>query len=263
MMITMTNLNILEKATNAIQDEQIDVLLTFGADNSQYLSGAILPFNQYRLGQIVAVVLFSEADPLCICPAEWESSIRETSWIKKIIPYRSGVQDAATVVSILGGILGQLENKRPIVGFDRQRASTQLEELLVKEMPAVDWRDCSSLLSNLRMVKTPDETTLLETVAEMTDHAINGAIHHVTVDRRTTALTLAEELRVHSQERGVDLIGYHATARVASHPEDLSRMWHFAPRFGYSRTNDFLPGETVRMEIKIVCRVTGQMQPAS
>lgn len=241
---------ILEKAQNAVRKEKFDAIVAFGPDNAQYLSGANLPFSYYRRDQVFAVVIPAEGQPLLICPGEWESAVREIGNVKKILTYRASTQDAAAAVSLLKSALGELAGGRPVIGFDRMKTARQIEILLAEALPSVAWKDCSALLDDLRMVKDADEVALLEWLADETDHAINGAIHHVTVDRRTTALTMAEELRVHSQERGVDLIGYHAAARVAGDQKDIVAMWHNAPRFGYSRTDDFIPGDVVRMEIK-------------
>jgi Xaa-Pro dipeptidase len=246
----MVQIELVEKIVNAIQESKLDAILAFGADNAQYLSGAFLPFSHYRRDQIFLIYWPKEGEPVCICPAEWEIAVRETGWIKKFVTYHSGNRNVAEVVSILKGLVCQLENQNPNLGLDLQRVSQQIYESLTREISTAVWQDCSRLITDMRIVKTEAEIDLLEKVAEMTDHGINGAIHHVTVDRRTTALTLAEELRVHCEERGVDLVGYHAAARVASNQEDLQVMWPFAPKFGYSRTNDFQPKETARMEIK-------------
>ncbi|MEI8131355.1 MAG: M24 family metallopeptidase [Leptolinea sp.] len=246
----MNTFDIVEKVVVGIRKEKFDAIVAFGPDNAQYLSGALMPFSYYQRDQLFLVICPQKGEQVCICPAEWESAVKETTWIKNIITYRSGSQNIAAVVSIIKGLVESFDNKNPVLGLDKQRVSQQVYELLIKEIPAAEWRDCSAMIRDMRCVKTQNEVDLLEKVAEMTDHGINGAIHHVTVDRRTTALTLAEELRVHCQERGVDMVGYHASARVASNQEDLGVMWHFTPKFGYSRTNDFEPEETARMEIK-------------
>jgi len=246
----MNNLDIIEKVVDGIRKAKFDAIVTFGPDNAQYLSGAQLPINYYQSDQLLIVVCLQNGKQVCICPAEWESAVQESTWIKNIITYRSGSQNIAAFISIIKGLVESIDNKHPVLGLDKHRVSQQIYEFLIKEIPTAEWRDCSTMVRNIRSVKTQNEVDLLEKVAEMTDHGINGAIHHVTVDRRTTALTLAEELRVHCQERGVDMVGYHASARVASNPEDLGVMWHFTPKFGYSRTNDFEPEETARMEIK-------------
>ena len=71
----------------------------------------------------------------------------------------------------------------------------------------------------------------MENLALDMDHGINGAIHHVTIDRYQTALTLAEEIRVHTTERELDLVGYHASISCRcrrGHLPDLAnaaRLW--------------------------------------
>lgn len=96
------------------------------------------------------------------------------------------------------------------------------------------------------MIKCDTEKKLLEKVAMMADHGMNGAIHHVTVDRRTSALTLAEEFRVHTIERGIDIVGYHSSTGVLT-GNGNDHYWTHTGHYGYAETVDLLPAEMVRM----------------
>lgn len=245
----MKNLAIVEKARETLQALDVDAVLLVGTDNTQYLSGAVLPFAPYRPWQTLAIFWEKGDEPVCLCPAEWETTLRETGWIQTVACYPAQRDDGPGLLDLIALEIGRLKLASPTIGVDFSRVTHHLFSALRTRFPEVHWTGCDEWLATLRSQKTPAELDLLEEAAYMTDHGINGAIHHVTVDRRTTALTLAEELRVHTEERGIDLVGYHAAAHVVA-GDELIHFWANPPKYGYSLTEDLHPGETVRMRVQ-------------
>lgn len=243
----MKNLGVFEKVSQALTESgKFDAILVAAPDNVQYLGGALLPFAAYRVDQ-PALLLWQKYDrPIYIAPAEWESTIRETTWVDKVVSYPATANSAAWLVKIIAELLDPDTQK---IGLDLDRFPSALFSQLKSALTGVTWSACDTWLKELRVVKTAEELALLEKIAAKTDHGINGAIHHVTVDRRTTSLTLAEELRVHTEERRLDLIGYQAAAHVVA-GNDAALFWANPPLFGYSRTEDLHAGEMVRMKIR-------------
>jgi len=244
----LNNFTMMQKIYDSLKNLKYDAVLVCGSDNAQYLSGALLPFAPYRRGQVFMVFLTKEGESACFCPAEWESTVRETGWVKSIIPYNSNGEDPGGLIEAVAQLLKNMKTTLSEIGIDLDRMPRYLFEALRVRLPGLRWVGCDSWLAKLRMVKTPAEVQLLEEAAFKTDHGINGAIHHVTVDRRITALTLAEELRVHTEERGIDLVGYHAASHVSS-GDEAKTIWSNPPKYGYSMTNDLHSGEMVRMKI--------------
>jgi Xaa-Pro dipeptidase len=247
----MKNLGILEKAGLALQGSGFDAVLVVGNDHSRYLGGVELPFAPFRRRQNLMLFWQKGSAIKGLCPAEWETTVRETGWIKDIETYAAAGDRLDEAVEKVAGFMQTVKIENPILGMDFERVSSEFYKSLKKQLPGVRFESCDAWLKELRMSKTAAELNLLEQAAYLTDHGINGAIHHVTVDRRTTALTLAEELRVHTIERGVGIVGYHACSHVIS-GEDSASFWSNPPKFGYSRTNDLQPGDMTRMKI-ITC----------
>jgi Xaa-Pro aminopeptidase len=135
------------------------------------------------------------------------------------------------------------------MGVDFEGIPRHLFQRIASAAPQVRFVSCDVFLKSQRMIKTPAELQILVELAQRTDHAINGCVHHITVDRRMSELTFAEELRVHSIERDLDLVGYNACARVAA-GDELGRYWPACPKFGYADTRDLVRGETVRIELQ-------------
>ena len=218
-----------------------ETIIVTGYDNVHYLSGADLPFAAYRKDQPVFFIWQKGCTPALICPSEWTKTAIFTGWIRQVIPYESGscLCDALTKTAAFTGSCGK-------IGIDLEFTSCRVYESLQKFMPDTEFLPCDDLLKEMRMVKCETEKRLLENIAMIADHGMNGAIHHVTVDRRTSALTLAEEFRVHTLERGIDIVGYHSSTSVLN-GKGNDHYYTRTAHYGYAETIDLLPAEMVRM----------------
>ena len=243
----MNNLGIPEKVSNALKTTEYDAVLITGPDNVKYLSGAIVPFNSARHDQYLLVFWPQKGDTVLICPEEWESSVRKTSWLSSIHTYSSHVDGSAAAVKAIASVVNS--GHTSVLGTDFEGIPHGLYENVAAAVPQVEIVSCDSFLKVQRMTKTEREVEKLADIALRTDHAINGCIHHITVDRRMSELTFAEELRIHSVERDIDLVGYNACSRVAS-GKDLHKYWPCCPQFGYSMTKDLQANDIVRIELQ-------------
>lgn len=221
-----------------IKDHNWRALVAFGAENVQYLTGAFLPFARARRNQPVAVVWPANGAPVAFVPAAWATSFGKASAVS-VKAYDASGNDAAALAAAMGDTL-----KGGTIGCDLDAATAAS----IKALGDVTLAPADEALASLRMIKSDAEIALLSSAALRTDHAINGCIHHITVDRRMSELTFVEELRIHSVERDLDLIGYDATARIASGHE-LPEYWANAPRYGYATTRDLQLGETIRIDV--------------
>jgi Xaa-Pro dipeptidase len=241
----MSDLGVLKKVRQALEESAFDGVVIAGADNFHYLSGTILPFMAYRPDQALLMYWQKGGEPVVFCPPEWVDVIRQGGRLENIIPVSVCGSDFTALAGALVEHTGNVTN----IGVDKKRIPASLFAQLKAAVPSVEWVSCDQWMSSLRAVKTAEEVELLERAAYYTDHGINGAIHHVTVDRRTTSLTRAEELRVHTRERGVTLIGYHGASHVTAGEENC-RHWSNPPKFGFSPPIDLQPLEMVRMKIQ-------------
>jgi len=245
----MRDLGILSKVQGALNSTEYDALVIVGADNVQYLTGAPLPFAPYRPGQHTLVSWPKAGGPACICPAEWEATIRSRGWVSDVVSYPTAGDSPLPAVHRVAQHLAQSVREGATVGLDMARATPAFAAALQSALPGLRLVACDRWLAELRMVKTPAELALLEEIADKTDHGINGAIHHVVVERFKTQLTLAEDIRVHCLERGLELRGYGGAAQVAC-GEAAASFWPLAPKYGYSGTEPLEQGAAVRMSMR-------------
>jgi Xaa-Pro aminopeptidase len=240
----MTDLGIAAKFSDWLTGSAFDAVIAAGFDNVQYLSGALLPFAPYRPDQVVAAVWPRRGQPVLVCPEEWRSTAERTGWMSCVQGY---VPHGDGLASAVGAIREFVPAGR--IGVDALRTSQRLFDALQQSLPDATLDSCDDDLRALRMIKTPAEIELLIEAADRTDHGINACIHHVTVDRPRSELTLAEEIRVHCMERLLDYRGYQAASQVSC-GETPGRIWYHAPKYGYSSIKAPEPLDAVQINTR-------------
>jgi len=245
----MKDLGIMGKVRRALEDSEYDAVIAVGADNVQYLSGALLPFLYSYPGRHVMVLWPRRSEPTCICPVEWASTVRNTSWIRRIRPYIERGGDLKAAVEALAEAVKETVEGGAKLGIDADRASGTFFNELRKALEGMDLSGCDGWLKGLRMTKTPQEAELLADVAYRTDHGILGAAHHVIVTAPKTEMALAEDIRVHCHEVELDMVGHHSLSQVAS-GEHSKKFWPLVARFGVGWEKMLKAGEMVRMEMR-------------
>ena len=238
----MQKSEIQHKINETLAGSEFDAFIITGYDNIHYLSGADLPFAAYRTDQPLFFVYTKKTGASLICPAEWAKTAIFTGWVTRVIPYDASGTCCCQAMKFISGLAEGCKK----IGIDLDYTKVRICETLAKALPNAEFVSCDELLRKSRMVKCDTEKKLLEKVAMMADHGMNGAIHHVTVDRRTSALTLAEEFRVHTIERGIDIVGYHSSTGVLT-GNGNDHYWTHTGHYGYAETVDLLPAEMVRM----------------
>ncbi len=233
-----------DKIVAAVKGSTFDVVLVTGADNFAYMAGAAVPFLALYHDSPVAVVWPKRGDPTMIVPEEWEETIVTLSSVKKTAAYSGGMDAFAKAVAD-----ALKAKKKARIGVDLLRIPEATLQQLKKLMPGATWASCDALIRELRAVKTEEELEALEDVAYRVDHGIFGTQHHVLITSTRSEMSLAEEMRVHCLERGLDVVGGQSVSQGASGP-NTSKFWPRAPYYGIGHEKKLKEGEYVRMEAR-------------
>jgi Xaa-Pro aminopeptidase len=233
----------------SIEASGFEALLVFGADNAKYLSGANLPFLHSFLDRPLAILWPRNGSPVCICPLEWASSFLAMSWMDKAHGYVESPKEPSIIAAVATDLLKSMGLTKGKIGVDHEGIPVDLHESLVNALSNHKVVPCDSLMRDLRLVKTPGELAHLEDVAYRADHALFGTIHHVLVTSTRSEMSLSEEIRIHSMERDLDVIGHNSVGPSAS-GEHAKKFWPLAPKFGMGFSKPLKPGEYVRVAVK-------------
>lgn len=236
---------IYDKIEKAVKASKFDALIVTGADNFNYMAGAAIPFLTLYPDKPVSVTWPKDGEPTVVAPADWEDSVRSLSSIKRIKSYQIDEKDyAKAVVESLKGV-----RKKGRIGIDFLRVSQHRLEILKKALYGHEIAACDDEIRELRSTKTIEELNILEEIAYKVDHGIFGAQHHVLVTSIRTEMSLAEEIRIHCLERGLDVVGSHSLSQDAS-GENAKKWWPRAPFYGIGHEKKLQLGEFVRMEAR-------------
>jgi len=233
------------KLQAAITHSELDGIILTGLRNIQYASGLILPFASARRHKSIALLLKITGDSVLFISDDWADSAKRTARAGEIRTYRNGPGKTELAALIRKAVSEDPSLNK--IGIDLEHIPHSLYTLIKEQLPETLWEGCDRLMREVRSIKTGDEQELLKTLAMKADHAINGCLHHITVDRRMSELTLAEEIRVHSLERDVDLLGYNAASQVCA-GEETKDFWPNTPKFGYAKTKDLKEKDTIRVQ---------------
>jgi Xaa-Pro dipeptidase len=221
-----------------------------GGDNLQYLAGVSLPFVHGLEGPFPVIAFWPKGSGITwISPVEWAGTIRSLTGDEHVKVYSVGSQNDREAARVLADAISETCTLDSRIGLDLTRVSAHLEARLRDLLPDVEFVACDDWLRDLRMVKTPREIDLLGEVCYQTDHGIAGAIHHVSETGTKTEKYLAEDIRVHCLERGVEVTGYHAISLVAS-GQHSRKLWPLVPRYGLGWAKSLKQGEVVRLEMR-------------
>lgn len=246
----LNDLGIAERVQRALAASGFEAIIAVGADNVQYLSGARLPFLHGYPDRFAAVFWPRKGEPECICPVEWESTIRKLSWMKKIRSYAESENNTAPAVETLSRAVRVAVKAGSRVGLDMNRAPVTFADSLRASLNEMKLENCDELLTELRMTKTLEEVRVLADVSYRTDHGILGAVHHIIITAPRTEMSLAEEVRVHCLERGLEAVGYHSLSLMAS-GEHSTKFWPLPPFFGIGGgVKELKQQEIVRVEMR-------------
>jgi Xaa-Pro dipeptidase len=244
----MDELGTRDKIQGALEDSQYDGLILTGSDNMRYAIGAKLPFLSVIPEQRAIVIWPKRSSATCLCTSKWESTIGQLSWIQKLESF-ADFSSPDAVAREAARILRDTIDRGAQIGVDVAQGSHILVTELEKHLPEMELMECDGWFQRVRAAKTSQERALLEDIASRVDHGILGAVHHLCIKTPMSEKRLAEEVRIHCLERGIDVAGYESFSQVASGPHG-AKFWPLAPKYGTGWDRMPGAGELVRVEMR-------------
>jgi Xaa-Pro dipeptidase len=209
----------------------LDAIVTCDPHNLRWLTGVWLPTSHAQTDLPLFALARRTGAPALVLPESLAESARETAGATTLLPYgnREGPLDAA--LAALAAALGTARR----IGLDAGAATVDRHQAIVARLaaPGCTLTEIGEALLRARSVKTAAEIEVLSEIALRTDHAINGYFHHLIANRATSALVIAEGLRIHALERDIELSGYAACAR-ATVGKDAAEFWAYAPNYDFA-----------------------------
>jgi Xaa-Pro dipeptidase len=180
----------LSNARKLMAKNGIDVLVLYGAENLQYLSGVTDP----TLHSCGTIVLPIDGKPIMIVLWLDIEVARKQSQIKDIVVAK-GTDDANQ--RKVAEVLREFSTPEVTVGVDDLDFSEF--EVLQKTFPNAKFVDASDMLSMLRFIKSDEEIKLIRKAAKISDYGMEAAVRALRVG--ATEIEIAAEAEYEMKKR--------------------------------------------------------------
>ena len=139
----------LESMRRRLADVAADGLFATSSSNLFYLTG----IDFWRSERLTALLLFPDRDPVVVCPAFEEARLRGMSAVSEVVTWEETEDPFAKAAALFPATSGTL-------GIEPSTSFEDVERLLAR-LPG--WKPVSagSAIASVRMVKTPEEITVM------------------------------------------------------------------------------------------------------
>lgn len=200
----------------AFKEIEVDMFLIFGVDNFNYFTSSILPFAEYYPDRKAVLLIPMEGVSTVFLPIDWSQAINDQGWKGETQVYNE--DESVNAEALVRRVSKEIENRgleSGKIGIDTSRITYGLLNQFKVALPKAEWKPVDDIISEMRIVKTPDEVALIEKASNQADCGIVWALMHLegTVDTlKYTVAEFTERIRVHVNENGASGVGLLATS---------------------------------------------------
>jgi len=205
----------LDRAQRVMAREEISGLLLFNPFNIRYLTGH-MPSMEHR----AAAVLALEGDPWLIVPHLELEQAQERSWIRNVqpcSPYPSSVARKDELPPLMERVREALESlnlSSAVIGVELDHLSARRFEELKQLFPDAGFKDVTSAITELRMVKDEGEIERLAAALQIAECGVRTAIEFIRPG--VSEIEVAAEVEHTLRRAGAAQIGFPTV--IASGP---------------------------------------------
>lgn len=159
-----------------MESHKLDAVVAMSPENVYYLSKTFI-YTQRSIRDRLAMVLWplGQAPSFVVCVLE-EAQAKQDSWIEDV---RSYFEFESLPVELLAEVLAERGLTRSRIGVEMKYLSARDFLRLQTLVPGLDMVDCSDLLEEVRMIKTPEEVEILRRAAHSTDQVIRSTFNGI------------------------------------------------------------------------------------
>lgn len=210
----------------------LDAMIVTTPENLFYLTGYQTPGYYY----FQAVVVPLDGEPFMVTRLLEDTNVQTRTWVEYSRPYA----DTESAIGALHMALHEFGLERARIGYEKHsyffRASEQ--EQLIAAMEEAAFLDCTGLVENLRVIKSPDELDMIRAAAKTTEIGMQAGIDAV-------------QAGVNENEIAADI--HHAMIKAGSHYPAISPFvasgWRCSIGHATWEDREVEPGEVVFLEV--------------
>lgn len=188
-----------ESIRAALEAHQLEAIIVASPENVLYLTGADIHTQRTIPDRLALVAWPASGNPVFIVCNLEEAQARDESRIEDVRAY---FEFKETPVAVLAGVLRELGVANGRLGIEKHFLTAVHYEELRKSVSEAQLVEAGNVLEKLRMIKTPEEITVLERAALATDRAIRKTFETSKVGQ--TESHIATSLQVNLLLEGAD-----------------------------------------------------------
>lgn len=176
-----------EKARKLMQKNDVDAMIVCKPENVYYMSG----FRAIIWSRPLIPIIPLDGEPIFVVPKLEEVHVKEDSWIKDIRLYTDADFIDGSMYKYVGDALK--ERKIEKVGIEKTSMSVDMfERIKSSSSPRTEFRDCSNILVDLRIIKSEEEIAATREAVKKAEEGMKYVfgILEEGVTERTVALKL-------------------------------------------------------------------------
>lgn len=180
----------LERARAELAARSLDLLLATPSTNYHYLTG----YNPGRSERLIALLVPTSGDPAIVCPAFEVERVRRNSVIRDV----QGWEEHEDPYRLVRETVRRMRGRGTAALEPSTEYHTSLR--LAAALPTWTWVDASPVTERLRILKAPEELTMIRRAIEITEAAIAATFAQLSPGQ--TEREVAQLLSREMQQRG-------------------------------------------------------------
>ncbi|MFQ5552477.1 MAG: M24 family metallopeptidase [Thermoplasmata archaeon] len=199
-----------------MENQDIDLLALTPGPNMTYLTG----FLETPGERLLTALLLRDAEPRMVVPALYAEQVKREGWIRDVRVWSDGDDQAAFLRDALSDASGLAQ-----VALDT-RMWARFVIMIRRALPGTNFQDAEELMAGLRIVKGPEEVTILREAHVATDRAMEVVVNSLQAGQaeREVANTIRNAL----MDAGADAASFRPIA--ASGPNGSQPHYRFGDR---------------------------------
>ncbi len=199
-----------------MENQDIDLLALTPGPNMTYMTGFL-----ETPGERLLTALFPrDGEPRMVVPALYEEQVRREGWIGDVHAWKDGDDQAAFLLEQLSDTSGLVN-----VALDT-RMWARFVLMFHQALPGVAFEDAEGLMQELRIVKGPEEISILRRAHEATDRAMEAVMD--SLEEGQVERDVANTIRNALMDAGADAASFRPIA--ASGPNGSQPHYRFGDR---------------------------------
>ena len=167
----------IERFKDLLAESDLDGVIASSLENVSYLSGARIVTQRLIPDRLALVLWPGQGEPaMVLCKGEEMANAGDY----RIEHMRTYIEFVTSPIDLLADVLIEKGMSRGRLGVERRSLPAAFMDHLHERLPSATLVDCEGLMSQTRMIKTPDEIDALAEAGRVTDGAIAGAFEEAT-----------------------------------------------------------------------------------